>query len=93
MQAVGRMALKILVGLFAFPFFSVLTAGLLISAIITLAAGLLRTFGLQLEMNLLLFEVPRFLSVPVALIFAALFCYVAFVSWKMLRLSYRFVTL
>jgi len=87
------MALKIVVGLFAFPFFSVLTAGLLISAVLTLAAGLFRTFGLKLEMNLLLFEVPRLLSLPVAFLFAAFFCYVAFVSWKILRLSYRFVTL
>lgn len=91
MRSVHRVILKILVGLFAFPVFSVLTVGLFICAIVSSTAGLLRTFGFKLEMNIAMYEVPRLLSLPFALLFGVLFFYLAILSWKTLRLSYRFL--
>lgn len=93
MQSISRLLTRGLVGLFAFPVFSVLTVGLAASAVLTIAAGILRTFGADIQMNMLLFEVPRYLSLPVALGFGVFFVCLSAMSWKALRLSYKFVAL
>jgi len=91
MKGIHSILIKGIVGLFAFPVFSVLTAGLFASALLSFAAGLLRTFGMDLRMSAGLAEVPRLLSLPFGLVFSILFLFLAVKSWKALRLSYRFV--
>jgi len=82
-----------LVGLFAFPVFGVLTVGLFICTLLSSLAGLLRTFGINLEMNIATFEVPRLLSLPFALLLVRYFFILGIVSWRVLRSSYRFIKL
>lgn len=93
MRTIPNLMLRGLVGLFAFPVFGVLTAGLALCAVVTIVAGILRTIGVDIQMNMVLFEVPRYLSVPVALGFSVLFIGLSAASWRALRLSYRFVVL
>jgi|GEM_PF-5617274 len=91
MKGIYSGLIKGTVGLFAFPVFSVLTAGLFASALLSFAAGLLRTFGMDLKMSAGIAEVPQLLSLPFGLIFSMLFLYLAVMSWKALRFFYRFV--
>lgn len=91
MRSIPNRLLRGLVGLFAFPVFGVLAAGMALCALVTTAAGILRTVGVDIQMNMLLFEVPRYLSLPVALGFSVLFVGLSAASWRALRLSYKFV--
>lgn len=91
MQSIPKILLKGIVGLFAFPVFSVLTVGLYISALLSVAAGLGRTFGMNIAMNIGIAEVPRLLSLPFGLLFSLLFIFLGTYCWKILRQSYRFV--
>jgi len=86
-----RRLLASLLALFAFPTLTVLTIGLAGSSVFVVVAAFLRQFGVNIGMNLALFEVPKGLSIPVGLLFAVVFFYLARQSWRLLRISYETV--
>lgn len=72
--------MKIIQGFFcllAIPVLSVLYVGLIVSALLSILAGILRTFGLQeLEMSIWPgISLPIALSIPFSLLFSLLFFY------------------
>ncbi|MBB4826809.1 hypothetical protein HNO89_004091 [Sporosarcina luteola] len=87
-----RTVYKGLICLFAYPVLTVLSVGLAVCSIISIMGGIARTFSVGFRMDFWDFgSVPQFLSIPVALLFSILLLLIAYMAWKLLMQSVKFV--
>lgn len=79
------------IALFTLPTFTILTVAFAGCSVFLVTVGLLRMLGANIGMNLLVIEVPRLLSLPVAIIFGIGLLYLSKISWKTLKSCYHIV--